>query len=60
MAKLNAEKAALEARLASPAASSDDYAELGRNLAHVSAEIHMLEERWLEVQTELEALTPRG
>ena len=60
MAKLNAEKAGLEARLAKPASAGDDYAELGRNLAHVGAEIHMLEERWLEVQTELESLTPRA
>ncbi len=57
MAKLNGEKTELEKRLASPDASSDDYAELGRNLAHVGAELHMLEERWLEVQTELEDLT---
>ncbi|MBL8305206.1 MAG: ATP-binding cassette domain-containing protein [Rubrivivax sp.] len=58
MARLAAEKADVEAKLARPDASSDDYAELGRSLAHISAEVHMLEERWLEVQTELEALTP--
>ncbi len=58
MARLNAEKADVETQLARPGTSSDDYAELGRRLAHISAEVHMLEERWLEVQTELEALTP--
>ena len=57
MAKLNGEKAEVEKQLANPSAGSDDYAELGRRLAHVSAEIHMLEERWLAAQTELEALT---
>jgi ATP-binding cassette, subfamily F, member 3 len=58
MAKLNAEKAEIEKQLAKPAAGGDDYAELGRRLAHASAEIHVLEERWLQVQTELESLTP--
>ena len=58
MAKLNAEKAEVESQLANP--GTGDYAELGRRLSHVSAEIHMLEERWLEVQTELESLAPRA
>jgi ATP-binding cassette subfamily F protein 3 len=53
--KLGAEKAEVESALADPA--SGDYAELGRRLAHVGAEIAMLEERWLEVQTQLEAMT---
>jgi ATP-binding cassette subfamily F protein 3 len=57
MAKLNGEKAEVEKQLANPSSGGDDYAELGRRLAHVSAEIHMLEERWLAAQTELEALT---
>ena len=33
-----------------------DFAELGRRLAHVSAEMQVLEERWLELQESLEAL----
>jgi ATP-binding cassette subfamily F protein 3 len=37
-------------------AKPEDFAELGRRLAHVNAEVAMLEERWLEAQTELEAL----
>jgi ATP-binding cassette subfamily F protein 3 len=53
LARLAAEKREIEAGLASP---SGDYAELGRRLAHAAAEVAMLEERWLEVQTELEGL----
>ena len=54
--RLVAEKAQLEARLAEPGSSAQQYADLGRDLAHASAEIAMLEERWLELQAELEAL----
>ncbi|MBX3602645.1 MAG: ATP-binding cassette domain-containing protein [Rubrivivax sp.] len=57
LARLAAEKAEVEAALAAPATAADDYAELGRRLAHIAAEVAMLEERWLEAQTELEALT---
>ena len=53
LARLAAEKREIEAGLASP---SGDYAELGRRLAHAAAEVAMLEERWLELQTELEGL----
>ena len=54
LARLSQEKAQVEAKLVNPTAG--DYAELGRNLAHISAEISMLEERWLELQTQLEAM----
>ncbi|MBL8313019.1 MAG: ATP-binding cassette domain-containing protein [Rubrivivax sp.] len=54
--KLMTEKAQLEARLAEPGSAAPQYADLGRDLAHASAEIAMLEERWLELQAELEAL----
>ncbi|MBX3637161.1 MAG: ATP-binding cassette domain-containing protein [Rubrivivax sp.] len=57
LARLAAEKAEVEAALAAPGTAADDYAELGRRLAHVGAEVAMLEERWLEAQGELEALT---
>jgi ATP-binding cassette subfamily F protein 3 len=57
LARLAAEKAEVEALLARASTPADDYAELGRRLAHVAAETTMLEERWLVVQTELEALT---
>ena len=53
--KLAAEKAEVEAALAAPGTS--DFAELGRRLAHVGAEVAMLEERWLELQTQLESMT---
>jgi ATP-binding cassette subfamily F protein 3 len=56
LARLAAEKAEVEAALAAAQTAPDDYAELGRRLAHVAAETHMLEERWLALQTELEAL----
>jgi ATP-binding cassette subfamily F protein 3 len=57
LARLAAEKAEVETLLARASTPADDYAELGRRLAHVAAETTMLEERWLVVQTELEALT---
>jgi ATP-binding cassette subfamily F protein 3 len=53
--KLAAEKAQVEAALSDPATS--DFAELGRQLTHIGAETSMLEERWLELQTQLEAMT---
>jgi ATP-binding cassette, subfamily F, member 3 len=56
LGKLGAEKAEVEAALAAPGQPADTYADLGRRLAHVGAEIAMLEERWLEVSTELESL----
>ena len=56
LAKLGQEKAEIEAALSRPDASADDYAELGRRLAHVAAEVAMLEERWIEAQTALETL----
>ena len=60
LARLTGEKAALEQQLARPAKAGDDYAELGRNLAHAAAETAMLEERWLELHTQLEALQASG
>jgi ATP-binding cassette subfamily F protein 3 len=53
--RLAKEKSEVERQLADP--GSGDYAELGRRLAHVGAEISMLEERWLELQTQLEGMT---
>ena len=60
LARLTGEKATLEQQLARPAKSGDDYAEIGRNLAHAAAETAMLEERWLELHAELEALQASG
>ncbi len=56
MARLGAEKAEVEAALARPDAAAEFYVEQGRRLAHVQAELAMLEERWLALQTELDAL----
>ena len=57
MEKLAAERVALEAALAGGTLSGPDIAETGRRLNHLSAEVAMLEERWLELQSEIEAIT---
>ena len=36
-----------------------DIADAGRQLAHIGAEVAMLEERWLELQHQLETLQAR-
>ena len=47
----------VSARIADPhKKTADDFAEYGRRLAHVQAETAMLEERWLQLQTDLETL----
>jgi ATP-binding cassette subfamily F protein 3 len=56
LAKLAAEKAGVEALLASPQLEAAAYAEHGRNLTYIQAETARLEERWLELHGELEAL----
>jgi ATP-binding cassette, subfamily F, member 3 len=56
LARLAAERAEIEALLSAPARSGDDFAELGRRLSHVAAETASLEERWLVLHGELEAL----
>ena len=56
LARLVAEKAEVEAALAGAATKADDFAELGRRLAHIAAETHLLEERWLALHAELDAL----
>ncbi len=55
LARLAAEKTEVETALSSHA-DGTDFAELGRRLAHIGAETAMLEERWLELQTRLEAI----
>ncbi len=57
MEKLAAERMALEAQLAGGKGSGPDIAETGRRLNHLSAEVAKLEERWLELQGEIEAIT---
>jgi len=54
MAALNAEKAALETRL-SAGLPPAEIADAGRRLKAVDAELHKLEERWLELTEQIEA-----
>ena len=56
LARLAQERGEIEARLAEGALSPQAFAEDGRRLNHVLAEVTVLEERWLELQSELEAL----
>ncbi len=60
MEKLAAEKAALEASMATGKMTGPQIAETGRRLAHVGAEIARLEERWLELNEQIEALQAAG
>jgi ATP-binding cassette subfamily F protein 3 len=55
LAGLAAERAEVEARLGDPSTAPADFADLGRRLNHVAAETAMLEERWLELHTLIEA-----
>jgi ATP-binding cassette subfamily F protein 3 len=55
--KLGGEKTEVEGLLATPGLSGEQFAEHGRRLAHIQAELAMLEERWLELGEEIEALT---
>jgi ATP-binding cassette subfamily F protein 3 len=58
--KLAAERADLENALASGTLPGAEIAEHGRRLNHIAAETTMLEERWLELQTEIEAISAAG
>ncbi|BDB70122.1 MULTISPECIES: ABC-F family ATP-binding cassette domain-containing protein [Comamonas] len=54
--KLNAQRSALEEKLATPGLSGGDIVEAGKQLSAVNAEIDQLEERWLELSEQIEAL----
>jgi ATP-binding cassette, subfamily F, member 3 len=56
MEKLGAEKAELEGKLAAGKRPATEIADTGRRLNHIAAELCQLEERWLQAQSELEAL----
>jgi ATP-binding cassette subfamily F protein 3 len=58
--KLGGEKAELEAALVAGGLIGNDLADAGRRLNHIAAETAMLEERWLELQGEIEAITAGG
>ena len=56
MEKLAAEKAELEATMSTGKLSGAEIADARRRLAHVGAEVAKLEERWLELSEQIEAL----
>jgi ATP-binding cassette, subfamily F, member 3 len=56
MEKLTAERAALEQALAAGKRPASEIAETGRRLNHIAAEVGQLEERWLQLQSDLETL----
>jgi ATP-binding cassette subfamily F protein 3 len=58
--KLGAEKAAIEALLSAGKRPPGEIAEAGRRLNHIAAEVAMLEERWLALNDEIEALQAAG
>jgi len=60
MEKLAAERAELEAMLAAGKRPGNEIADAGRKLSHIAAEVAKLEERWLELQTEIESITAAG
>ncbi|EHR70873.1 ATPase component of ABC transporters with duplicated ATPase domain [Burkholderiales bacterium JOSHI_001] len=55
--KLGQERSDLETLLAGGSLAGPEIAETGRRLNHIAAEVALLEERWLEVQAEIEAIT---
>ncbi|WP_088279451.1 ABC-F family ATP-binding cassette domain-containing protein [Ideonella sp. A 288] len=58
--KLGGERGQLEGQLASGKLAGAEIGEVGRRLNHIAAEVAMLEERWLELQAEIEALSSAG
>ena len=60
LATLTTERAVLETQLAGGKLTAPDIAETGRRLNHSAAEVAMLEERWMALQTEIEAITADG
>ena len=56
LAKLNAERAQVEAALAQPGLDAQGFADQGRRLAHIQADIARIEERWLELHSQLESI----
>ena len=57
LARLNDERAALEAALGDGRASPAQIAEHGKRLKRIAEETAPLEERWLELQGEIDALS---
>jgi ATP-binding cassette, subfamily F, member 3 len=57
LARLAKERAEHESALAGSALAPSAIADAGRQLAHIAAEVAMLEEQWLELQQRLESMT---
>ncbi len=57
LARLAAERAQHEATLAGGTLAPAAIADAGRQLAHIAAEVAVLEERWLELQQRLESIS---
>ena len=55
--QLNAERDALEAKLATPGLAGSDIVEAGKQLSAVNGQIEQLEERWLELSEQIEAIS---
>ena len=55
--QLNNQRNTLEEKLASSGLPAGDIVEAGKQLSHVNGEIELLEERWLELSEQIEALT---
>jgi ATP-binding cassette subfamily F protein 3 len=56
LARLAAERSEYEGALSGTTLEATAIADAGRQLAHVAAEVAMLEERWLELQQQLESM----
>ena len=54
--QLNAERGALEEKLATPGLAGADIVEAGKQLSAVNSSIEQLEERWLELSEQIEAI----
>ncbi len=55
--QLNAQRDTLETKLATPGLSGADIVEAGKQLSAVNGEIEQLEERWLELSEQIEAIS---
>ncbi len=60
LAQRAAERSDLEHLLAAGSLPGGEIAEAGRRLNHIAAEVAMLEERWLELQAQIESITAPG
>ena len=54
--QLNTQRSTLEEKLATPGLAGADIVEAGKQLSSVNGEIEQLEERWLELSEQIEAL----